>query len=343
MKKIKVVQIGIGHDHATAILDSLLRQPDVFEVAALAVPENEKSDYADRIEKYIKKIPVISAGEALEFKDIDAVIVETEEKNLTKYAYTAAEKGLPVHIDKPGGLELDDFEKLINLVKENNTVFHIGYMYRYNESIIEAIRKAKSGELGEVYCVEAHMDCWHSAEKRQWLSRFPGGMMFYLGCHLIDIILQIMGKPEEIIQMNKATGIDGVTGEDYGFTAFKYKNGVSFAKTCAAELGGFCRRQLVICGSKGTIELRPLEEYESDGNLHTGVKLTDYDKGRDWNYSAPVLNSEPVNRYDFMMFNFAKMVCGEMKNPFDCDYELTLYKTLLRSCGVCLDGKEKKQ
>ena len=199
---------------------------------------------------------------------------------------------------------------------------------------MEAVRKAKSGELGEVYSVEAHMDCWHTPEKRQWLSRFPGGMMFFLGCHLIDLILQIMGEPQKIIPMNQSTGIDGVTGEDYGFVLFCYKNGISFAKTCAAELGGFSRRQLVICGSKGTIELRPLEKYESDGTLSTNVCYTDNEKGTDWLYSAPFLKSAPADRYNKMMASFAKMVRGEIKNPFGYDYELKLYNILLKSCGI---------
>lgn len=334
MNRVKVIQIGIGHDHATAILDSLLKQRDIFEVAALAVPENEKSDFADKIKKYGEKVPVMTVERAFEIADIDAVVVETEEENLTEYAYMAVDRGLPVHMDKPGGLNPDKFERLINLAKKNKTVFHIGYMYRYNKSITKSIRRAKSGELGEIYCVEAHMSCWHRPKKRQWLSHFPGGMTFYLGCHLIDIILQIMGNPKEIIPMNMSTGIDEITAEDYCFVIFKYKNGVSFAKTSAAELGGFERRQLVICGSKGTIELRPLEEYNDDGNICTGVKITEFEKGRDWNYSAPVTKSNAADRYDEMMLSFAKMVCGEKTNLYDCDYELNLYKTLLRSCGV---------
>lgn len=334
MKKIKVIQIGIGHDHATAILDCMLMQTEIFEIAALAVPESEKADFSDRIEKYKKRLPLMTVEEALDTEALDAVIVETEEVNLTKYALLAAKRGLPVHMDKPGGLDADDFEKLIGLAKSNNTVLHFGYMYRYNDSIMEAVRKAKSGELGEVYSVEAHMDCWHTPEKRQWLARFPGGMMFFLGCHLIDLILQIMGEPQKIIPMNRSTGIDGVTGEDYGFVLFCYKNGISFAKTCAAELGGFSRRQLVICGSKGTIELRPLEKYESDGTLSTNVCYTDNENGTDWLYSAPFLKSAPADRYNKMMASFAKMVRGEIKNPFGYDYELKLYNILLKSCGI---------
>ncbi len=334
MKKIKVIQIGIGHDHATAILDCMLTQTEIFEVAALALPESEKADFSDRIIKYKEKLPLMTVEEALDTNGLDAVIVETEEENLTKYAHFAAKRGFPVHMDKPGGLDADDFEKLIGLAKSNNTVLHFGYMYRYNDSITEAVRKARSGELGEVYSVEAHMDCWHTAEKRQWLSRFPGGMMFYLGCHLIDLILQIMGEPQKIIPMNRSTEIDGVTGEDYGFVLFEYKNGISFAKTCAKELGGFSRRQLVICGSKGTAELRPLEKYESNGTLFTNVCYTDNEKGTDWNYSAPFIKSAPADRYNKMMSSFAKMVRGEIKNPFGYDYELKLYNILLKSCGI---------
>ena len=79
MKKIKVVQIGIGHDHATAILDSMLMQTEFFEIAALAVPESEKADFSDRIEKYKKRLPLVTVEEALDTEALDAVIVETEE------------------------------------------------------------------------------------------------------------------------------------------------------------------------------------------------------------------------------------------------------------------------
>ena len=334
MRKIKVIQIGIGHDHASMILDSMLKQSDIFEVAALGVPETEKSDFENKIEHYNKVIPVMTAEEALNIENLDAAVIETEEINLTKYAMLAVKKGLPIHMDKPGGLDMVSFEKLVNTAKKNQLIFHLGYMYRYNKAITEAIQKVKNGELGEIFCVEAHMDCLHNAEKRQWLARFPGGMTFFLGCHLIDLILRIMGEPDEIISMNQSTGIDGVTGEDYGFVLFKYKNGISFAKTCAEECGGFARRQLVICGSKGTLELRPLEGYDSKWDVFTGVRCTMENEGSDWSYTAPVINSKADNRYDEMMNSFAKMVCGEMTNPFDYDYELKLYKILLRSCGV---------
>ena len=340
MKKLKVIQIGIGHDHATSILDSLLRLSDVFEVAAIAVPESEKADFADRLQRY-DNLPVMSVDEALAIENLDTAVIETEEVNLTEYAQIAAKAGLPVHMDKPGGLDLPAFEELIKTVKTNKTVFHLGYMYRYNKAINEAVRKAKSGELGEIYCVEAHMDCFHTPEKRQWLARFPGGMLFFLGCHLIDLVLRIMGEPDEVIPMNGSAGTDNVTAEDYGMVLLKYKNGVSFAKTCAAEPGGFARRQLVICGSEGTAELKPLEAYDEKFDVYTGVRYTSAKEGLGWAYTAPVVNSKAENRYDNMMRGFAKLARGESENPFDYDYELKLYRLLLRCCGSWCKEKEQ--
>lgn len=335
MGKIRVVQIGIGHDHATGILDTVLKQQDIYDVCALGVPESEKTDFCERLKNYENKLPIVTVDEALNLKDIDAVIVETEEENLTKYAYAAAKKGFPVHMDKPGGLKLDEFEKLINAAKENKSVLHLGYMYRYNPAINEAIKKARSGEIGEIYAVEAQMNCEHGREKREWLARFPGGMMFFLGCHLIDLIVRIQGFPEEVIPLNRPTQIGGTTAEDYGFAVLKYKNGISFAKTCAAEPGGYSRRQLVICGSEGTIEMKPLESFDENGDIYTQTAEVNKKKADvDWCYRAPIVSSKPYGRYDYMMSDFCKMVCSDLENPFDYDYELKLYKTLLKACGV---------
>ena len=41
-KKIKIAQIGIGHDHALPTFRSLLKQKDIFDVVGLYVPETER-------------------------------------------------------------------------------------------------------------------------------------------------------------------------------------------------------------------------------------------------------------------------------------------------------------
>ena len=332
MKKLKVVQIGIGHDHGPLVLHTLLRHTERFEVAGLVLPEDEAKDFCEVVKQF-ESVPKLSLEEALSLPGLDAVIVETEEKNLNKYAVKAFEAGYPVHMDKPGGLDLEEFERTIKTAEKHNLEFHLGYMYRYNPAVIDAIKKVKTGEIGEVYCVEAHMDCQHVPNKRNWLSNFPGGMMFYLGCHLVDLILQIQGMPEEVIPMNCASA-DDTLADDLGFAVFKYKKGLSFAKTCANEAGGFMRRQLVICGTKGTIEIRPLEGFDSsvpDG-VYSKVRYVAPEDANDWGKDISFEKTPALGRYDAMMLDFADIVEGK-KGLSDYEYELQLYKTLLKACG----------
>lgn len=149
-------------------------------------------------------------------------------------------------MDKPGSESDEDFDGLIDLVKGKNLVFHMGYMYRYNPAVVKLKEDIKSGKLGEVYSVEAQMNCIHSVEKRKWLGNYPGGMLYFLGCHLIDLVYGICGMPQEVIPLSQPIGTDGVDADDFGMAVFKYKNGVSFVKSTAVEIGGFERRQLVV-------------------------------------------------------------------------------------------------
>lgn len=329
MKKIKIAQIGTsGNSHGNNIWNSVLKQTDRFEVVGYAFPENEREKFPHQAEAF-DGYREMTVEAILDDPEIEAVTVETEEIYLAKYAIMAAKSGKHIHMEKPGGVDLAQFEELIALVREKGLTFTTGYMYRFNPKIKEMLEKIKNGEIGEVYAVEAHMDCKHPVEVRQWLGHFPGGMMFFLGCHLIDLIYQIQGEPEEVIPLNCATGYDGVTADDYGMAVFKYKNGVSFAKTCANENGGYLRRQIVVCGTKGTVEIKPLEIPEK-GGLYTVVNEN---YNTDWYTQGTVTRSEVYDRYDAMLKNFADIVRKEKENPYSYDYELNLYRLIQRACG----------
>ncbi len=329
MKKVKIAQIGTSrHSHGSGIFPSLKKNNDIFEVVGYHFPENEREKFPDMLKPF-EDSRELSLKEILENPEIEAVSVECEEIYLTKYAQMVAEHKKHIHMEKPGGTNLADFEKLIETVKKNNTVFHTGYMYRYNPFILELKEQIKNGELGEIISVEAQMNCYHKKDVREWLSNFKGGMMFFLGCHLIDLIYSIQGEPENIIPLNKASGLDGVSAEDYGMAVFEYKNGVSFAKTTDIELGGYERRQLVVTGSKKTVEIRPLEWYVEDKLI--SEKYTK--ESIHWHDRCEVEKSEIFDRYDSMMRAFGQMVRGEIENPYSYDYELNLYKTVLKACG----------
>lgn len=328
MKKVKVAQIGISNTgHGIQVWGSLVKQADVFDVVGYVLPENERELCPKRVTCF-EGYPELTLEQVLADPEIEAVVIETEERYLVKYALMAAKAGKHVHMEKPGGTELAEFEELISTLQKTGNVFSTGYMYRFNPKIKEAMARIERGELGKIYAVEAHMDCKHPAKLRSWLSGHRGGMMFYLGCHLVDLIYRLQGEPLHVIPLNCATGFEGVASEDYGMAVFQYPNGVSFAKTCAFERGGFQRRQLVICGELGTIEIKPLEVLDGDGVYTVSTEAF----ADSWREPLVTSRTETFDRYDGMMKNFAEMVRGK-ENPYSYEYELNLYKLLLRACG----------
>jgi predicted dehydrogenase len=232
-------------------------------------------------------------------------------------------------MEKPGGRELDDFEALIQTVKEKNLIFCPGYMYRYNPYVRELFSAIEKGELGQILSVEAQMSRYDKPELRKWLENFEGGMMFFLGCHLIDLIYRIQGKPEKVYALNKSTGLDGIETEDFGTAVLEYPRGISFVRTIGVERGGFQRRQIVVIGSEGSWEIKPLE-WGPEAEIVTRRTVSTDKK---WKVLGEESETEPFDRYEAMLTHFARCVRKEEENEFSPDYELEVYKLLLQCCG----------
>ncbi len=328
MRKIRIAQIGINRfSHAIPIFQSLVRQSDLFEIAGYVLVEDEREKFKDALSVF-NGYPELTLDEVLSDPTIEAVAIETEEVHLTKYALLAAAHRKHIHMEKPGGLSLEDFEELIVAVKNNGTVFHTGYMYRYNPFIKELVASAKDGELGDIVSIEAQMSCLEPDDLHAWLGTFPGGMMFFLGCHLIDLCLQTKGMPEQIHPFNLSSGKNGLQVKDSCHALLTYPDGNAVIKTAANEIGGFARRRLVVTGTKKAVELCPLEMARDNGQ-YTGRTVHD---STAWQVTGAHDESETCDRYDDMMASFAAYVTGEKENPYTCEYELALFKTVLECC-----------
>ena len=92
MKKLKVIQIGVYHDHGTSAFNSILRQRELFEVLGFAVTPEELSEEPEHCEEIIKEyrdernIKMYTVEEALSLAGVKAAVVETRKQYLNKYA-----------------------------------------------------------------------------------------------------------------------------------------------------------------------------------------------------------------------------------------------------------------
>ena len=327
MNKIKIGQIGIGHNHGEGKMLAVQKFPELFEVIGYA-EENEKwVEKRGNLPCY-KDLPRLSAKEIIEKSD--AILVECDVWNLTKVAKMCVEAGKHVHIDKPASGTLAEFEELLNIAKEKNLTVQMGYMYRYNFAIQKLMDMINAGELGEIYQIDAEMSTYHSKEYREWLKKFKGGSMYIFGSHLIDLVVSILGEPEKVYPFIKQTGFEGVYSDDNNFAVLEYDKAIARITNLSVEVNGWGMRRFAVMGSKGTVEIKPIELNVEMTKSTTDIASNAY---QDMKEKVDIKDVPTLSRYDEMMKDFYKSVIGEKENPYSYEHELTVQKTLCRVVG----------
>ncbi len=327
MRKIRLGHVGSLHDHSVPKLECVLRFSEIFDVVGWVPETAERAEQLRAVAPYCR-VPVMSR-ERLLAAGVDAVLVEGFELELAEEAAFWLSHGVHVHVDKPAGGNIESLERALRLAKRNRLVFQMAYMYRYNPGFLDCRELIRQGKLGEIYEVDAIMNTGHPPEKREWLEQLPGGILFFLGCHMLDLVLQIQGMPDRVTPYLRSTGFDGVKSVDHAAVVLEYPKGISLVRATSTEINGYGRRQLVVCGSEGTYEIKPLESSTRAYFTARADAKTFADCARERILRVLL----PHERYDSMMMDFAAFVRGEKENPYTYGYELALQRLLLYCCG----------
>jgi len=321
MKKIKIGQIGIGHNHGGAKMEAVRKFPELFEVVGYA-EENEKWTEKRGDKPCYEGLQRLSVDEVIERSD--AILVESDVWDLDKYAELCVKAGKHIHMDKPAG-NLDDYKRVLDTAREKNLVVQLGYMYRYNPAVIKCLEHIKNGDLGEIYSINAEMSTFHSPNYKTWLKNFGGGIMYILGSHLVDLIVYIMGEPKRISSYLKHTGLDGVDLEDNNLAVLEYDKALCRIFVSSVEVNGFGRRQFMVAGSRGTVNICPLERPITMSYSDTDIADKTYE---DCKTVIPFEDNTAGGRYDEMMQDFYAYIVGTKKNPFTYGHDYLVQKVL---------------
>ena len=333
MKKIKVGQIGIGHNHATAFMSAVRKYPQLFEVIGYAEEKEEWVAERGNHPAY-QGLPRLSVSEIIEKSD--AVLVESEVPMLTHYAKTCVDAGKHIHLDKPASGTYEDFAEVLSVAKQKGLTVQLGYMYRNNYGVRKALELIKDGKLGEIYSINAEMSTYHTPEYKKWLTTFDGGIMYVLGCHLVDLILYVLGEPQKITKFFKHTQLDGVDFPDNNLVVMEYEKALARVFVSSVEVNGWGRRQFFVSGSKGSLNICPLENEIKV--WYSDVEIADYPY-RDKRVLLDIKDIPAECRYDDMAQEFYSYIVGEKQNPFSFEHELLLKKIMDKICFENIENK----
>ncbi len=210
-RKLKIGIIGCG-GIAGAHMGEYLNMPDVEVVAgADLVPGKAKHFFEEKF--HVKGRYYNSGLELLENEpDLDGVSICTYNREHAPNAIAALKKGLPVLLEKPFTVTVDEAVEVMKAEKESGKFLSVGFQPRFNENMKMIKKIVQSGILGDIYYIQT------GGGRRRGI---PGtdtflkdetagiGALGDIGCYSLDMILNAMGYPKPVT-------ITGYTSDFFG-------------------------------------------------------------------------------------------------------------------------------
>lgn len=322
-ERIKIGQIGVGHAHASK-LAVYRRSPD-YEVVGIVEPDAELRKRAEA-DVAFQGLPWLEREQLLDIPGLQAVLIETPVRQLLDNAEVCIAAEKHVHIDKPAGESLPQFRRILQAAEQRQRLVQMGYMYRYNPAVVLLRELLAKGWLGEVFEVHAVMSKVVPQAQRRKLAEYPGGMMFELGCHIIDLVLGVLGRPQSVRAYPRHSSAldDGLA--DNMLAVFEYPRATASVRSSALEVEGGQRRHLAVCGSEGTLHIQPLDDPAA--RVAFSQPRGEYRRGyQDVRFAK-------YERYVDDAADMARIIRGEKQADFSYDHDLAVQETVLKASGL---------
>jgi len=201
----------------------------------------------------------------LDIRDIDYIVITTTNDTHEELTIKALSKGKNVIVEKPMSLNYESSLKMINAAKKYKKNLFVYQSRRWDRDFLLVRDIIKSKKLGKILTIEAKIVdfgkdwvCFgiHGTDF-QWLSKkqYGGGMLNDWGPHLVDHMLQIMGKEPEGLFGILQSGTWCSEVDDQFLAIMKFDNDIIYQ----IEAFSSCRippaRWLVV-GTKGTLKIK---------------------------------------------------------------------------------------
>jgi predicted dehydrogenase len=167
------------------------------------------------------------------------------------------------------------------------------------------------------------------AERRR-LAEYPGGMMFELGCHVIDLLVGALGKPTTVSAFVQHASDAGDGLADNMLAVLRYPRAIASVKSSALEVEGFARRHFVLCGTEGTFHIQPLDSPAAR------VALSQSREGYKHGYQE--IAFPRFERFVADAADMARIIRGEKASDFSYTHDRDVQETILLASNLATDA-----
>ncbi|WP_192978253.1 Gfo/Idh/MocA family oxidoreductase [Mammaliicoccus vitulinus] len=195
MSKIKIGQVGLGRlgqVHAENIVNHV-KGAELYAVASVVEKELDYARDALGVENCYT-----SYTEMIEDEALDAVVIVSPSGFHAVQITQALDKGLHVFSEKPIGLELENIKQVVEKIDHNqDKVFQLGFMRRFDESYQFAKEAVQNGDLGKITAMRCYgidpsagLDSFIQFAK----NSASGGIFLDMSIHDIDLVRWFTGS-----------------------------------------------------------------------------------------------------------------------------------------------------
>ena len=328
---IRISQYGTGHGHAAGKARAVLTNPET-ELVGIFEPDPAARAAAEQSPHYAGVRWLENREQLLDDPTISAVAIEGHNHESLWMAREAAAAGKHLWYDKPAGDDWPAFARLVADMRERGTYLQMGYMFRYNEGFAQIAEWARSGFLGDVFSVRAHMSTNIPIEGhngRRVVSRHHGGIFYDLAGHMLDQVTWLLGRPTRVQTFLRNDATPEVPAfSDNTLGVFEFDRALAFVDIAAMERPPMARR-FEVYGTKGSAILEPFEPAPTL-RLTLDAARGGFAAGAQ---TVPLAEQPRQTQYERELVAFLGVIRGERAPDRGYDHELLVQETLLRATG----------
>ena len=327
---IRMAQYGTKHGHAAGKLAAMRKNPEV-EVAGVFEPDGERrAELEDGSGLFGTATWFDAPGDILGDPSIAAVASEGSNEESLEQTEELVRSGKHVWYDKPAGENWEQWQRVVAMARERNQVLQMGYMLRYHDGFERIAEWVKTGMLGAVFSIRAHMSTRISSEVRSTLSRHRGGICYDLCGHMLDQIVWFLGRPEKVTSFLRNDSDLEPAIPDNTLIVLEYDNSLAFVDIAAMESRPMARR-FEVYGTWGSAIIPEPFEPGSQVRLCLEREGGSYEKGEQF---IPLRGESRQQLYELELESFLASIRGQKPPLRPPEHELLVQETLLRATGV---------
>jgi predicted dehydrogenase len=322
--KIRTGMLGTRHSHFGGKLKAMLESPH-YEINAIV-----ETDAAARAtlqkDPRLASIRWVSEEELLHDPSINLIVVECRAWEALPWGRKVIDAGKHLHLEKPPGNQWEPFREMMNEARRKKLAVQLGYLWRWHEGLMAAIDAAQKGWLGEIFMVRGTMNSDRGPEEREIEAHYKGGGMFELSGHMIDRIVELLGRPKAVKSWLRHDTSVADKLADNNLAVFEYDSALAVVTQSAKMSGAGDHRSFEVLGTDGSFVITP---ESNPPRMHVNMRKPRGPYRAGW--QEITLPPQPRFVGDFK--ELARAVQSDQLLKHSYDHELLLQETLLRASG----------